>query len=117
MKQLSDRFASRGFTVLCFPCNQFGFQEPQSAASIQKWTEKQGYVPPHLRLMEKVNVSDGMTGAACSLFQFLQETTGTKITWNFGAYFLVDRSGEITSYKTSPDKLAEPIEALLEARI
>ncbi|CAK0871451.1 unnamed protein product [Prorocentrum cordatum] len=117
MKKLSDRFASGGFTVLCFPCNQFGFQEPRGAASIQKWTKKKGYITSHMRVMEKVNVSKGMTGVACPVFKFLQDTTGVRINWNFGAYFLVDRSGEVTGYKTSPGELTETIEALLEAKM
>ena len=32
LQRLQDRFAGRGFTVLAFPCNQFGRQEPTRSA-------------------------------------------------------------------------------------
>ena len=31
LQQLHERFASQGFSVVGFPCNQFGGQEPGSA--------------------------------------------------------------------------------------
>jgi glutathione peroxidase len=34
LEKLHEEFAARGFTVLGFPCNQFGDQEPGSAADI-----------------------------------------------------------------------------------
>jgi len=35
LERLQERFAQRGFSVLGFPCNQFGGQEPGTAAEIQ----------------------------------------------------------------------------------
>jgi glutathione peroxidase len=35
LQRLQDRYTGRGFTVLAFPCNQFGRQEPGSADDIR----------------------------------------------------------------------------------
>jgi glutathione peroxidase len=37
LEKLHERFADRGFTVLGFPCNQFGDQEPGTAAEIAEF--------------------------------------------------------------------------------
>jgi glutathione peroxidase len=37
LQRLQDRYAGRGFTVLAFPCNQFGRQEPGSADDIRSF--------------------------------------------------------------------------------
>lgn len=34
LQQLQDAYGAKGFTVLAFPCNQFGGQEPGSAAQV-----------------------------------------------------------------------------------
>ena len=35
LQRLQERFADRGFTVIAFPCNQFGRQEPGTADDIR----------------------------------------------------------------------------------
>jgi glutathione peroxidase len=37
LQRLQERFTGRGFTVLAFPCNQFGRQEPGSADDIRSF--------------------------------------------------------------------------------
>src|SRR4029450_373540 len=39
LEQLHRDFAARGFTVLGFPCNQFGGQEPGDAKQIAEFCE------------------------------------------------------------------------------
>ena len=39
LQELQDKYASRGFAVLGFPCNQFGQQEPGSATAIQSFCD------------------------------------------------------------------------------
>ncbi|MEP6649985.1 MAG: glutathione peroxidase [Lapillicoccus sp.] len=39
LQRLQDRFAGRAFTVLAFPCNQFGRQEPGSADDIRSFCQ------------------------------------------------------------------------------
>jgi glutathione peroxidase len=37
LERLHEQYADRGFSVIGFPCNQFGGQEPGSAAEIQEF--------------------------------------------------------------------------------
>ncbi len=94
LQALQDKYASKGFEVLGFPCNQFGQQEPGSATEIQSFCEtKFGVSFP---LFEKIDVNGGN---AHPLFQYLVKAApgifGTEgIKWNF-TKFLVDGSGKV----------------------
>ena len=37
LEHLHQRFSARGFSVLAFPCNQFGGQEPGSESEIKEF--------------------------------------------------------------------------------
>jgi glutathione peroxidase len=105
----------RGLTVLGFPCNQFGQQEPGSEAEISQFClANYGVSFP---MFAKVDVNgDG----AHPLFKYLTHEKpgifGTpNIKWNF-TKFLIDRAGRIVgrySALTKPDALAKPVEKLL----
>lgn len=40
LQALYEEYKSQGFTVLAFPCNQFGGQEPLSNAEIKKFASE-----------------------------------------------------------------------------
>jgi glutathione peroxidase len=93
LEQLYRRHASRGFSVLGFPCNQFGRQEPGTNDEIwASCTTKYGVSFP---LFAKIDVNGP---GAHPLYQFLKAArkglfgSGT-IKWNF-TKFLVDRAGQ-----------------------
>lgn len=92
LESLYRTFREQGFTVLGFPCNQFGQQEPGSSQEIA------GFCDTHYQisfpLFEKVDVNGAN---AHPLFNHLKSAApgvlGTQsIKWNF-TKFLVDRSG------------------------
>src|SRR3954451_20176786 len=68
LEELHEKYASRGFTVLGFPCNQFGQQEPGSPEEIESFcSTNYGVTFP---LFEKIDVN----GDACHpLYQQLTE--------------------------------------------
>lgn len=108
-----NRYASKGFEVLAFPCNQFGAQEPGSNSDIKKFASKYGAKFP---LFAKIDVNGPATHP---LYQYLKETKGSfpssDIKWNFGK-FLVDKSGKcIERYAPtdSPLSIAGDIEKAL----
>lgn len=84
----------RGFTVLCFPCNQFACQSPESAEEFHSFSvSRHGVTFP---LMEKVEVNGDN---AHPLFRALKQgapgVLGTQtIKWNF-TKFLVGRDGRV----------------------
>ena len=55
LQELQETYGPRGFSVIGFPCNQFGGQEPGSAQEIRTFCETSyGVTFP---LMEKVEVN------------------------------------------------------------
>ena len=115
LEALQRTLGPRGFSVLGFPCNQFGKQEPGDAAQIGSFCEKNyGVTFP---LFAKIDVNgDG----AHPLFKQLKKDApgilGTEaIKWNF-TKFLIRKDG--TVYKryapaTKPEELIADIEKLL----
>ena len=116
LQQLHDDYADQGFTVLGFPCDQFGHQEPGDDAEITSFCERNfGVTFP---LFSKIEVNgDG----AHPLYQWLREEKGgllgSKIKWNF-TKFLLGRDGKVIgrySPTTKPEKIAADIEKALAA--
>jgi len=115
LEALYRTYEPRGLTVLGFPCNQFGAQEPGGEAEIGAFCEKNyGVTFP---LFAKVDVKGAN---AHQLFQYLTQAKpgllGTEaIKWNF-TKFLIDRNGDpVARYapQTKPEELEKPIEKLL----
>jgi glutathione peroxidase len=114
LEALQRNFGSRGFSVLGFPCNQFGAQEPGDAAQIEQFCSRNYGVS--FPMFAKVDVNGG---GAHPLYQYLKGEKsgllGSSIKWNF-TKFLVDRSGKVVARHaptTSPEALTKEIEALL----
>ncbi len=114
LEQLHRDFASRGFAVLGFPCNQFGGQEPGDAKQIAEFCETKYDVT--FPMFAKIDVNGSQ---AHPLFNHLKNAKsgllGPSIKWNF-TKFLVDRSGRATGRyapTATPDGMRRDIEALL----
>ncbi|DAC57813.1 MAG TPA: glutathione peroxidase [Candidatus Poseidoniaceae archaeon] len=103
---LQDISNNSEVTVVGFPCNQFGSQEPGSHQEICDFTnEKYGVTFP---LMAKIEVN-GQNRA--ELFEHLTATRGVdghegSIRWNFEK-FLIDFDGNVTRYspQTKPEEI------------
>ena len=96
LEALHRKFADRGFSVLGFPCNQFGAQEPGTSEEIQQFCTEQYHVT--FPLFAKIDVNGAH---AHPLFVFLKSRQrgflGSRtIRWNF-TKFLVDRHGEVAA--------------------
>ena len=114
LEALQREFGPRGFSVLGFPCNQFGGQEPGDARQIEQFCASQYDVT--FPLFAKIDVNGSK---AHPLYTYLKsEKTGllgSSIKWNF-TKFLVDRTGKVTGRfapTVTPDGLKKQIEALL----
>ena len=115
LEALQRKYGDRGFTVLGFPSNQFGAQEPGDAEEIASFCKLTYDVS--FPVYGKIDVNgDG----AAPIYKHLKDQApgllGSKsIKWNF-TKFLVDRSGKVVKRyppQTKPDDLAKDIEALL----
>ena len=115
LESLQKSYGERGFSVLAFPCNQFGGQEPGSEAEIQSFCDLN--YQTSFPLFSKIEVNGA---ASHPLFIHLKEQSpgvlGSKrIKWNF-TKFLVNQQGEVVKRyapSTKPEAIASDIEALL----
>ena len=115
LEALYRRYRDRGFTILGFPCNQFGHQEPGDEQEILRFCSTQYEVT--FPLFAKVEVNGGNTHP---LYQHLKKAApgvlgSESIKWNF-TKFLIDPSGQrISRYAPNdkPEALAPHIEAAL----
>jgi glutathione peroxidase len=115
LEALQQRYGERGFSVLGFPCNQFGGQEPGTEKEIAQFCTTRFKVT--FPLFAKVDVNGD---AAHPLFQHLKASApgvlGTEaIKWNF-TKFLVDQNGRVVNRyapNVEPAAIAADIEALL----
>ena len=116
LEVLHQKLAPRGFSVLGFPCNQFGKQEPGDAREIEQFcSTNYGISFP---MFAKVDVNGDN---AHPLYQYLKRAKsgllGSSIKWNF-TKFLVNRDGEaVARYapQAKPEDLGAPIGKLLAA--
>src|ERR1035437_5785628 len=115
LETIYEQFKDKGVEVLGFPCNQFGRQEPGTAAEIGAFCEKNyGVTFP---IFAKIDVNGDATHP---LFDHLKSKAsgilGTEsIKWNF-TKFLVKKDGSVYKRyapKTLPEEMIGDIEKLL----
>lgn len=115
LEALYKAYKDRGLTILAFPCNQFGAQEPGNAEEIASFCSLTYDVT--FPVMSKIDVN----GAdAHPLYRFLKKEQkgllGTEaIKWNF-TKFLIGKDGEVVERfapTVKPEDLKVAVEALL----
>ena len=115
LEALYEKLHGDGLTILGFPCNQFGAQEPGSESEIGAFCQKNyGVTFP---MFSKIEVNGAN---AHPLYKYLKDAKpgllGTEaIKWNF-TKFLVGKDGEpVARYapNTKPEELEAPIRTLL----
>ena len=135
LETLYDTYKARGFTVLGFPCNQFGGQEPGTDEEISSFCSLNYQV--EFPLFQKIEVNGDH---AHPLYQYLRQQApeeekldengtlykhlsanvpelleGSTIKWNF-TKFLIDQDGNVVrrfSPTTTPEEIEGDIERLL----
>ncbi|MDR3773561.1 MAG: glutathione peroxidase [Terracidiphilus sp.] len=119
LEQLYRTYKDLGFAVLAFPSNQFGRQEPGSAAEIGAFCETNYRIT--FPVFAKIDVNgDNAHPLYCFLKQARPGILGAfgsgAIRWNF-TKFLIDRQGQVVrrfAPSTNPRSLAPTIEELLQ---
>jgi len=112
LEKLFEAYKGRGFQVLAFPCNQFGAQEPGSAAQIGSLCQRNYGVS--FPVFSKIDVNGP---GAHPIFRFLKKSKPglfgtTRVKWNF-TKFLVNRKGQVVK-RFAPSKLPEGLAPKIE---
>jgi glutathione peroxidase len=117
LEQLHEQFADRGFTVLGFPCNQFGDQEPGTATEIADFcSDTYGVTFP---MSDKIEVNGADRDP---IYEVLTQTPyadadAGDINWNFEKFVVTPRGKVVGRFrpKTQPDDPA--VLACIEAAL
>ncbi len=116
LQSLHEKYSDRGLSILAFPCNQFGYQEPGSDTEIASFCSVN--FKTEFDLFAKIDVNGPN---ASPLYTYLKkEAPGLfgleGVKWNF-TKFLVGRDGTVLKRYFSwvpPRKLELDIERALE---
>jgi len=117
LEELHRTYAPQGFSVVGFPCNQFGGQEPGTAEEIQTFcSTSYGVTFP---LFEKTEVNGAGRSPVYAQLTEVADAEGYTgdIRWNFEK-FLLDGEGNVVARfgpRTEPDapEVVSAIKALL----
>ena len=97
LEELQKKYADRGFSVIGFPCNQFGGQEPGSAEEIETFcSTTYGVTFP---LYEKIDVNGQQRHPIYKELTATPYVDGTEpgdVKWNFEK-FLISPQGEVVA--------------------
>lgn len=102
LQKLHDQFGGK-VTILGFPANNFGGQEPGANAEIASFCQKNYGVT--FQMFEKISVK-GEDQAP--LYAWLKEKTGQEPTWNFCKY-LVKADGTVKFFASKVNPLSKEI--------
>ena len=116
LEALNEQYKAQGLTVIGFPCNQFGSQDPGSNDEIGAFCQKNYGVS--FPMMAKVDVNGA---EAHPIFKWLKDQKGGLLTdgikWNF-TKFLIGSDGQVIDRyapTTKPDAIKADIEKALAA--
>ena len=113
LQNLQNKYESKGFRVLGFPCNDFGNQEPGKLEEIKKFCSISHGAS--FQLFQKVHAKGNTTEPYTTLTKV---NPAGDVEWNFEK-FLIDRKGEaIARFKSSVEpeslEITKKIEKLLD---
>lgn len=100
LEELYEKYKSKNFVIIGFPCNDFGGQEPGTSTDIKAFCTKNYGVT--FQMMEKVSI------ATSPVYQWLTSKAengvlDAKVSWNFNK-FLVDEKGNVVKHLSSKVK-------------
>ncbi len=107
LQALHEKYAKQGFSVLGFPCNDFGGQEPGSEAEIKTFCSSRYNVS--FPMFSKVKI----IGAEKHPLFVQLTSAGGEVAWNFEK-FLIGKDGALISRFGSD---AEPVGGAIEAAV
>lgn len=113
LQRIYEKYKGRKFSVLGFPSNDFGEQEPGSPKEIREFCSTKYRVT--FPMFEKVQTKAGPGQA--ELYALLARAGGSLPSWNFGKY-LISRSGRVLQmFPSDVDPESPEVIAAIEAAL
>ena len=113
LQKLQDKYESKGFKVLGFPCNDFGNQEPGKLEEIKEFCSTTYGV--NFQLFQKVHAKGNTTEPFTTLNQV---SPSGDVEWNFEKFLINTEGDAVARFKSSiePDspEITQAIEKLLD---
>ncbi|MES2761945.1 MAG: glutathione peroxidase [Bacteroidota bacterium] len=100
LEELYEKYKDKNFTIIGFPCNQFGHQEPGNSTDIKSFCTRNYGVT--FTMMQKVDVKGD---SICDIYKWLtsKELNGVEnssVKWNFQKY-MIDENGFLVGHVSS----------------
>jgi glutathione peroxidase len=105
LQDLHEELKAKNFTVIGFPCNQFGAQEPGTAAEIRAFCE--GSFGVTFPLSAKIDVNGRRRAPLYAWLTAAENGFPGDIGWNFEK-FLIDRGGRVACRYPAATKPTDP---------
>jgi glutathione peroxidase len=117
LERLHERFAGRGFSVVGFPCNQFGGQEPGSADEISEFcSANYGVTFP---LFEKIEVNGSGRHPIYQELTAVPDAEGQAgdIQWNFEKFLVAPDGRILARFRPRTDPEDPAVVSAIEASL
>ena len=109
LQALQETYGGQGFSVLAFPCNDFGAQEPGSVEEIQQFCSTTYGV--NFPIYAKVSIS------AAPFDTLVQAEPAGPVAWNFEK-FLVGKDGTVIArFKSGVEPESDELKGAIEAAL
>jgi len=117
LERLHERFAGQGFSVVGFPCNQFGGQEPGSAEEIAEFcSTSYGVTFP---MFEKIEVNGPDRHPLYAELTAMPDASGEAgdIQWNFEKFLVAPDGTVLRRFRPGTDPEDPALVAAIEASL
>jgi len=109
LQALQEAYGGKGFSVIAFPCNDFGAQEPGSLEEIQQFCSTTYGVS--FPVFAKVAIS------AAPFDTLIQADPAGPVAWNFEK-FLIDKDGTVIQrFKSNVEPESAELKGAIEAAL
>ncbi|HEY1636801.1 MAG TPA: glutathione peroxidase [Acidimicrobiales bacterium] len=117
LERLHQRYAERGFSVLGFPCNQFGGQEPGTAEEINEFCSTTYSVT--FPVYEKADVNGANRHPVFDILTAAPDAAGHagEVEWNFEKFIVSPLGDVVARFRPAIDPEAPEVIAAIEAAL
>ena len=112
LQKLYEKYSNKGFSILAFPCNDFGNQEPDSLSEIKSFCSTNYGVK--FEIMEKVHAKGETTEPYTTLNKV--EPKGD-VEWNFEKFLIGKDSKVIARFKPGIKPFDQNLIAAIEVAL